>query len=222
MDVIKFLLRRISFWKGGCYMKLWLKRIFVIFVSIVTLGLYIPPMQLHPDAESSNSNKEFEPSNQEPHREAMTVVFEASEETKPLTSSAPLDPIDLLVEQAKAQAITKLGPRIVDRIEDDFTTSILPGIETVLETVFADMSEEELAYLSISEEQTAGYGEKIFDVYDRQTGQDLMRFHVRRDNRPQEGYWFNFHYHMKQDNYETHYTIGEIYWSKNTPPKWMA
>ncbi|MFB1049796.1 YpjP family protein [Paraliobacillus sp. JSM ZJ581] len=201
-------------------MKLWLKRLFVTFVSIVTLGLYVPPMQLHTDAEAAN--KEIEPSDENSNKQSMSVVldnYEASSIYDPLIEPAP---IDQLIEQAKTQAMTKLGPKITGQIEDDFTATILPGIESVLETVLMDISEDKITSIRISADQVAGYGEKIFNVYNEQTGEDLIRFHVRRDIRPQEGYWFNFHYHVQQDKYEAHHTIGEIYWSKDTPPKWMA
>ncbi|CQR45994.1 hypothetical protein BN1058_00237 [Paraliobacillus sp. PM-2] len=201
-------------------MKLWMKRLFVSFVSIVTLGLYVPPMQLHTDAEATN--KETEPSNESTHKQGMSVVLEPLEDSSVYYSPVVLDPIDQLIEQAKMQTITKLGPKITDQIEDDFTDSILPGIESVLETVLKDLPKEQINYIRISEDKIAGYGEKIFDVYNEKTGEDMIRFHVRRDNRPQEGYWFNFHYHVQQDKYEAHHNIGEIYWSKNTPPKWMT
>ncbi|WP_182201424.1 YpjP family protein [Paraliobacillus salinarum] len=201
-------------------MQLWLKRLFVTFVSIVTLGLYVPPMQLHTDAEASN--KEIEPSDENHNKQSMAVVFDQFDDASIYTSSIERDPIDQLIEQAKSQSLLKLGPKITKQIEADFTTDILPGIESVLETVLKDLPEEQINYLHITEDQVAGYGEKIFDVFNAQTGEDLIRFHVRRDIRPQEGYWFNFHYHMKQDKYESHHTIGEIYWSKDTPPKWMA
>lgn len=77
-------------------------------------------------------------------------------------------------------------------------------------------------YIEIVENTNPGYGEKIFDLYDMRDGKALAKFHVRRENRPLDGYWFNFHYHEQLDNYETHHTIGEVYWSKNTPPKWMS
>lgn len=201
-------------------MQLWLKRLFVTFVSIVTLGLYVPPMQLHTDAEASN--KEIEPSDENHNKQSMAVVFDQFDDASIYTSSIEEDPIEQLIEQAKSQSLLKLGPKITKQIEPDFTTDILPGIESVLETVLKDLPEEQLNYLQITEDQIAGYGEKIFDVFNAQTGEDLIRFHVRRDIRPQEGYWFNFHYHVKQDKYESHHTIGEIYWSKDTPPKWMA
>ena len=63
---------------------------------------------------------------------------------------------------------------------------------------------------------------KIFHVYNRLTGEDLLRFHVRRDHPPQDGYWFNFHYHTAEDGFQSHHELGSIYWDRNTPPDWMS
>src|SRR5690625_2926285 len=99
---------------------------------------------------------------------------------------------------------------------------ILPTMEEALQHILTDIGEEDATYIGITEQLSTGYGEKIFHVYDYRTKNDIARFHVRRDNRPLEGYWFNFHYHLYDDNFEKHYEIGEIYWDKNIPPKWMS
>lgn len=198
---------------------IWLKKIFVVVVSIMTLGMYVPPVQLQTNTEASN--KEMESSKDDSQVDNSAVYI--NEATEIVDAFIPeIDPIYDLTEQAKMRALSKLGPKISNRIEADFTSEILPGIEEVVATILRDVESEEVPYMKISEEQYAGYGEKIFDLYDERTNQDIARFHVRRDNRPQEGYWFNFHYHIEQDGYETHHTIGEVYWSKDTPPKWMA
>ena len=62
------------------------------------------------------------------------------------------------------------------------------------------MPEESLQSLAISK-PAGGNNEKIFHVYDTKTGNDLLRFHVRRDHPPQDGYYFNFHYHRFDDGY---------------------
>ncbi len=62
----------------------------------------------------------------------------------------------------------------------------------------------------------------MFNIYDEQTGKDLIRFHVRTENRPGEGYYYNFHYHTAEDQFATHHNLGDVYWSKNTPPKWLS
>src|SRR6185437_147709 len=53
--------------------------------------------------------------------------------------------------------------------------------------------------LAISEKPAGDYSEKIFNVYDLDNRKDLIRFHVRTEKRPQDGYFFNFHYHIADD-----------------------
>ncbi len=61
-----------------------------------------------------------------------------------------------------------------------FCQAVLPKIEEVLTDIGTER-EQSIQNLEISEHPAAGYGEKIFHVYDRETGQDLIRFHVRRE-----------------------------------------
>lgn len=197
-------------------MKLWLKKIFVVLISIITLGLYVPVIDLEADNDSNN-NQEAE---QKKQQEANTVEILIDE--SPSLFERQLDPIAVLAEQARSQTMTKLGTRITEQINQDLLTQILPGIEEVIEMVLSNSGQDQTPHVEIIEDSSYGYGEKIFDLYDVRNNQTIAKFHVRRDNRPQDGYWFNFHYHVPVDNYETHHTIGEIYWSKNTPPKWMS
>ena len=73
--------------------------------------------------------------------------------------------------------------------------------------------------ISISERPAGNYSEKIFHVFDKDEKRDLIRFHVRTDKRPQDGYFFNFHYHVAEDDFTTHHTIGEYLLVKNHTTK---
>src|SRR5690606_5692626 len=84
---------------------------------------------------------------------------------------------------------------------------------------FPDASLEKLA---ITEKPAGGISEKIFHIYETETNKDIIRFHVRRDKPPLEGYTFNFHYHTYHDQFQTHYALGNIYWDINTRPKWQT
>ncbi|HEY4601694.1 MAG TPA: YpjP family protein [Cerasibacillus sp.] len=208
-------------------MKLWLRKIVVAFVAVMTLGLYIPPIALTLDADESK-DAISEKSNIDEQQSAVAVVeHEIRDErrSQPTLEDRPTARetyLEHLTEGAKEQAFMKFGPRMIDRVEDEFTTDILPVIEDVIEAVIDRADEDELAYYAITEEPAHGFGERIFNVYDVRNQSDLVRFHVRRENRPLEGYWFNFHYHLSDDQFETHHDIGEIYWDKNIPPKWMS
>lgn len=207
-------------------MKLWMKKISVILITIMTLGMYIPPTYLtvNADSEDEASSKASDLGEErlasESESEQQDVSIDELEEPEALNPNEML--VHALSEQAKQQTISKLGPRIANQIEEEFLRAIMPSIEEVLGMIIQNIDEKDLVYYGISEEPSEGYGEKIFHLYNYQTNQDVVRFHVRRDLRPQEGYWFNFHYHMSTDHFETHYPLGEIYWDKNTPPKWMS
>lgn len=207
-------------------MKLWMKKISVVLITIMTLGMYIPPAYLTVNADSDDeaatksSNMGEERLASESESEQQDLSLDESDEPEEIDSNERL--VHALSEQAKLQTISKLGPRIANQIEEELLTEIMPSIEDVLSMIIQNIDENDLVYYGISEEPSQGYGERIFHLYNYQTNQDVARFHVRRDLRPQEGYWFNFHYHMNNDDFETHYPLGEIYWDKNTPPKWMS
>lgn len=204
-------------------MKLWMRKVTVVLVTIMTLGLYVPPIHINTNAED---NKETVSPEADVTNAVFTSVAEETEEVETDSSDGEALTNDyfvsVLTEKAKEQTITKLGPKIVSQVDDEFTTEILPNIEEVVHMILADSEEEDLPYYGITESPSRGLGERIFNLYDYRTNEDIARFHVRRDNRPQEGYWFNFHYHLNDDGFEEHHQIGEIYWDKNIPPKWMA
>ncbi|WP_416148679.1 YpjP family protein [Salipaludibacillus sp. HK11] len=208
-------------------MKLWFKKVSAVLITIMTLGMYIPPTYMDANAEDENDNifpgsdgvqeKELSFADVE---ESDSTLSDSDEDFSGFESSE--DYIHLFTEQAREQTFSKLGPRIANKVEDDFMAEVFPGMEEVITGILDDIDEEEFPYLKINEQKTSVNGEKIFNIYDNQSKQDVARFHVRRDLRPKEGYWFNFHYHLRDDNYEEHHSIGDIYWDKNTPPKWMS
>lgn|SRR5690625_3214506 len=204
-------------------MKIWIRKISVILITIMTLGLYVPTTILDVEADE---NKDSLSSKENINNDTVHSVSEVQEkETEYQVSYETFDNqyyLHMLKEKAAEQVVTKLGPKIGQRVEDDVLETILPNIEDVLTTVLTDSDDDLLPYYGITEEPTGGLGEKIFNVYNHQTNEDIAKFHVRRDNRPLEGYWFNFHYHLSEDDFEEHHELGEVYWDKNIPPKWMS
>ncbi|SDJ82965.1 YpjP family protein [Sediminibacillus albus] len=205
-------------------MKLWMKKISVILITFMTLGMYIPPTYL--DAIAAEKDEIVSSKTGLPEEAAVSFLdVNESEPAKDEIDHAHASSdalIEMMTDQAREQTVVKLGPKIYNQVEDEFATNILPTMEIVLNDILADAGEEKIPYYVITEAPSRGYGERIFNIHDYQTKQDVARFHVRRDNRPGEGYWFNFHYHLNKDRFEEHHTIGEIYWDKNTPPKWMS
>jgi hypothetical protein len=192
-------------------MPLWLRKSLVVLISILSLGMVSPSQasELLPaqskssgmaDAVQAPAAKQDEQENEEDIRESF---------------------IERVMKQAEEQSLEKFGTRIRPVIEDEFRQIILPNIEQAIATVAEQFPEEELANLSISEVPGGGVSEKIFHIYGHDQ-KDIIRFHVRRDRPPHEGYWFNFHFHTYHDSFQTHYDLGSIYWAKNTPPKWRT
>ncbi|MDG5789097.1 YpjP family protein [Evansella sp. AB-P1] len=210
-------------------MKLWFKKISVILITFITLGMYIPPTYL--DGNANQENDLIASSNSKPTNGLLSSLEDESIEEIDFTNTYDQesshndsidDFIDYLTDQAKDQTYYKLGPKIVNQVEDDLVTSVLPNMEEVIRNLLEEVGREDLQHFGITEQPAQGYGEKIFKILDHRTNKDVVRFDVRRDNRPKDGYWFNFHYHLNDDNFEEHHDLGEVYWDKNTPPKWMS
>ncbi|GGK05864.1 hypothetical protein GCM10007063_30340 [Lentibacillus kapialis] len=203
-------------------MKLWMRKIAVALVAFVTLGLYIPQFDADVEAEQSKAIDSEKGSPDEAGSETSDPPILKAELPDTYAGVSDSDPVEYLRDKAREQAMIKMGPRITTKVEDEFQTVILPKMEEALHRILDENVTDEFQYYSITEQPSEGFGERIFNIYDERTGHDLARFDVRREKRPMEGYWFNFHYHIKNDGFEEHHEIGEIYWDKNIPPKWMA
>ncbi len=198
----------------------WLRKSLVVMVTILTFGLVSPSQAfLYDDSNAVKTSKKD--------------IFDASSEDKSVIDHSALadesvgyiskeEFISHMLMEAETQSYTKFGARIKPVIENEFTEVILPNIEKAIINVAAQYPEEELANLTVTESPGKGHSEKIFNISNEKTSEDIIRFHVRRDQPPQQGYWFNFHYHTHHDQFQTHHELGSIYWDKNTPPKWMS
>ncbi len=199
-------------------MNKWLRKSLVILFSIATFGLVTPPASLaavqDKPAEDSVSNENASKGNTNKLAESTIDV----EDERELTHEEFLSTILLEAEQ---KSFVKFGGKIGHVIEDDFKQVIFPKMEEVITYYLNDEDDALFQHIEISK-PSGGTGEKIFHIYNSQTGEDLLRFHVRRENRPLEGYWFNFHYHTYHDSFQSHKDLGSIYWDKNTPPNWMS
>lgn len=198
-------------------MKKWLQKSIVITVALLTFGLITPTHEIWDSLDQSRTkNSEIQPTNSDSITDYIGVAVEepSIEEDE--------DTRTTLLIAAKEQSYTKFGSRIAPKISDDFENYILPKMQEAIDMTIARLDDDKLKSLAISENPSGAYTERIFNIYSVAEGQDLIRFHVRTENRPQEGYYYNFHYHTKEDQFASHYDLGEIYWSKNTPPKWLS
>jgi hypothetical protein len=197
-------------------MNKWLRKSFVVMVSLLTFGMVTPSQFINDvNAEKSKDRETFETA-------SVKGNFEHQRELFVKTNVDEEDILEALVRQAEYQSYQKFGQRIKPVIENEFRNIIMPNIERALQETAAQFPNEDLLNLKISESPGGGLSEKIFHIKNTSTNQDVVRFHVRRENPPQAGYWFNFHYHTYHDSFQTHHDLGTIYWAKNTPPKWMS
>lgn len=198
-------------------MNKWLRKSLVILFSIATFGLVTPPASLA-EVQDKPTEDSITDSNKQNDHIQINQSNKDVEDREALSNDEILTSILL---EAEEKSFIKFGNRIGNVIEDEFKQLIFPKMEEVI-TYYLDVEDDNLfAHIEISK-PSGGTGEKIFHIYHSETGEDLLRFHVRRENRPLEGYWFNFHYHTYHDSFHSHKDLGSIYWDKNTPPNWMS
>jgi hypothetical protein len=193
----------------------WLKKSLVVLITALTFGTVSPPAYLTVDDKSDDST--FGDVSSKEFNSFSNDIFQPLDE---VISKEQF--LSFAKEQAELQSLTKFGSRIGPKIENEFKDVIFPKMEEVIANLTEEHPGEDLSKLTISESPTGGDSEKIFHIYHSETGKDLIRFHVRKDHPPLEGYWFNFHYHTHHDEFQGHHVLGSIYWAKNTPPKWLS
>lgn len=199
----------------------WMKKTLVVLITVFTFGLVTPPSSLSIHEQNTNGSEKSDFVHSSPNSITSEIVdYQDIEENQ--DDVEDFDFIKHTMEQVEIVSFEKFGQKIGPMIEDEFKGVILPKIEEVIKNFSTEYDDENLKYFAVSENPSGGIGERIFNIYDTTSGKDLIRFHVRRDKLPLEGYWFNFHYHTHHDQFMNHYTLGNIYWDKNTPPKWLS
>ncbi len=192
-------------------MKNWIQKTLVIAVAFLTFGVISPTHEIWENLLDDKANQKSISSLNTEH----TYDVEWSEEQ-------PSDFIENAIIQAKEQSQLKFGSKIGPVITNEFDEVIFPKIQEAIESTLVEMDKDLLKTLAISEKPSGNHSEKIFHIYNTATASDVIRFHVRTDRKPQDGYFFNFHYHKVSDQFVKHYQLGDIYWSKNMPPKWLS
>jgi len=199
-------------------MKKWVQKSIVIMVAFLTFGLITPTHEIWEAFDHNPSNRaSIGPATGTSTAEAAALPIEQTE-----IQEDPIDYSALLVDAAKEQSYMKFGTKIGPKISNEFDAIIFPKMEEAIAMTVEGLDDESLASLTISEKPSGNYGEKIFNITSNETGMDLIRFHVRTEKRPQDGYYYNFHYHSAEDDFMAHNNLGDIYWEKNTPPKWLS
>ena len=207
----------IGWWK---FMKKWLQKGLMIAVALLTFGVIAPNHEIWHDLQSDDTKVR----SHEPRANDIASAIQLDQiyfEEEAVDESAQAV-VQALKFAGKEQAYTKFGTRIAPVIGDEFETRIFPKMEEAIDVTLARLDDSALRSLTITEKPSGDYAEKIFHIKNTDTKKDVIRFHVRTENRLDVGYYYNSHYHTFEDNFATHYDLGEIYWSKNTPPKWLS
>lgn len=194
-------------------MKKSIQKLMVSLVAVVTLGIITPSHSIWESLFEANTNNKS-------HVEKVPITAFAEEHATYDVQLKEETPDFRAL--AKEQSLLKFGTKVGPKIEEDFDEVIFPKMEQAIDDTFARLGDDQLRNVAITENPSGDYAEKIFNIYNRETKEDLLRFHVRTENRPFDGYYYNFHYHTYEDAFASHYDLGEIYWSRNTPPKWLS
>lgn len=204
------------------HVKKWLQKTLVITVAFLTFGVITPNHQIWDALENGQSSNGGEPTDYRQVSVVQQVDNTITEEARLPEIPSTEEAVDHLLVAAKEQAYIKFGNRIAPIISDEFETRIYPKMQQAIDTTLARLDDDSIRSLSITSNPSGEYAEKIFNIKDTDNGKDIIRFHVRTEKRPKEGYYYNFHYHTVEDEFIAHHNLGDIYWSKNTPPKWLS
>ncbi len=196
-------------------MKKWLQKTLIVAVALLTFGAISPNHEFWTNLQDKGESKQAEVPPKRTDYVADPFYYEQLEDQSDSLGES-------LIASAKELSYVKFGTKIGPVIGDEFDDVIFPKIEEAIQMTLESSGDLHKRRLAITERPAGDYSEKIFNVYDLEGGKDLIRFHVRTEKRPQDGYFYNFHYHIAEDGFTAHHSIGDIFWSKNTPPKWLS
>ena len=206
-----------------------MKRGLVISSALLTFGLFVPTTDFVREVHAETPEKTAGAHNDKPliyqvnkhSYELFDEVLPAKTEQYIHRNFQSADLINnFIIKRGVEQSILKFGSAITEKISAPFEEEIVPQLDSVLRETTKTLANEDWEKIRMSDTPSAGLGEKIFHLYNEETGEDIFRFHVRRDQPPKQGYTFNFHYHTYLDHHEKHHNLGTIVWGKDMPPRW--
>ncbi|MDN4607652.1 YpjP family protein [Sporosarcina highlanderae] len=200
-------------------MKKYFQKLFIAIVAVLTLGVISPSHEIWTTLQPKDDTRETDLPSLQKH--GLQLGLEDSIFEREIFAQTPSIE-EILFNPAKELVYLKFGSRIGPVIKHEFDQVIFPKMSEVIESTVASAGGLDNGRISITETPSGNYAEKIFHVSDTEAKKDLIRFHVRTEKRPQDGYFYNFHYHTADDDFTVHHSLGDIYWSKNTPPKWLS
>lgn len=209
---------RMIFVNWGDGMKKWIQNIIIGLVAFLTLGIITPAHDIW-DNIFEKESKQIN-SSSEAVAYDIEVAADDLDDQEDLTNLSYIE--ESFIMNAKQLSFEKFGAKIGPKIESEFERAVFPKMDEVIRTKVFEVYADDWENLAMSKKPSGSYGEKIFNIHDSEKLEDVARFHVRTEKRPKEGYYFNFHYHLAEDEFEQHHHLGDIYYSKDTPPKWMS
>src|SRR5690625_7716256 len=103
-------------------MKLWMKKISVFLITLMTLGMYTPPIDLNANTDNKEVITTKADASEIP---APALDGEQTTTIKPTSENEDSDTEDdiysEIIEQAQTHTNAKLGQRITDKIEQNLT-----------------------------------------------------------------------------------------------------
>src|SRR5690606_31223872 len=113
-----------------------MRKVFVVLVAIMTLGMYTPTTLLEIEAEDNKNSLSSKADVDQAELSPTEQTLETYETV--LVEDLEPDYLSELQEQAKVQSLLKFGPRIAEQVEDEFSEVILPKMEAVLEQLASE------------------------------------------------------------------------------------
>ena len=117
------------------------------------------------------------------------------------------------MSKVKKLSSIKDTKQIEQQLDFVFEIIIMPKIEEAIYFTNRRINSSDPQYLNIIEYSGNIKQQKIFLIKCNKTNKDWIRFYVRIQNSMVEGN-YSFFYYTFEDNFTTHYNLGEIYWSK--------
>lgn len=208
----------------------WIRKSLVACVAVLTFGTVIPTLPAH-YLDKQNDKQNVQGSKapiiaSRPNDKSASKLGQSSLEIADRSSLSKAELIDRLstyvLDEAKNQGTEKFGARISAKINGQYANQIAPAFAEAFRNVSNAHDSSWIQELEVTHAPTPGLGERIMHVYNKKTGKEVIKLHVRRDHPPLDGYYFNFHYHTALDGFQKHHELKTIYWGKNMPPKWKA
>ena len=122
------------------------------------------------------------------------------------------------VPAKKIQKIKRLASitplqQVNQEADFEFEKIILPKIQEAIYFITTRTNVNKPQSLSIIEHPQNSKSQRYFVIKNSITNDDWIRFYVKFVNGFIEGN-YSFFYYTFEDNFTTHYNLGEVYWSK--------